>query len=90
MSPYNQESRAIIGPRVGTIVHTRTSGRRLHADSLPHVRWCVYRDMIYDHFINPRASLGPRMLAHAAPISSFTCFAGGESPPLKYHWASDI
>ena len=27
--------------------------------------------------------LGPRMLAHAAPISSFTCFAGGESPPLS-------
>ena len=33
----HHEYRAIIGPRVGTIVHTRTSGRRLQADSLPHV-----------------------------------------------------
>ena len=26
--------------------------------------WQGGRDMIYDHFINPRASLGPRELAH--------------------------
>ena len=78
-SPASNNYRATVGNlRQYSYKRPPTPGRQFAACVMVRLR-----DMIYDHFSTHRASLGPRMLVHAAPISSFTCFAGGESPPLR-------